>query len=527
MTALEGAVCVVGAGTMGGGIATVAALAGHPVLLVDAEPDRAELAVERIADELDRSVVRGRLGPADARATVARVRALPSLDALADAEPCVLAVEAVVEDLEIKRALFARLQAVLPDGCVLGTNTSSLSVTAIGGRLNRPEQLVGMHFFNPVPRMRLVEIVTGLATAPEVVAAATETARAWGKTPVQARSTPGFVVNRVARPFYSEALRLLDEQAATPAVLDAVLREAGGFRMGPFELTDLIGQDVNAAVTRSVWQATGNDPRYAPSVAQTELVEAGWWGRKTGRGFYDHSPDAEPPAPPETVPPTDPPTSVTVCGDVGALAPLLARTELAVRHVDGPGFVELSSGAALRLTDGLPATVTAARLGRPVVLLDRCLDPQGVRLLTATASDHAPAVAQTETAGLLAAADVRITVIDDAPGLVVARTVAMLVNEAFDLLHRGGATEDDIDLAMRLGTNYPVGPFEWARRWGHDVVVTVLDNLAAIFGDGRHRVGLLLRRRACAVDAWHPFLTGTAAAVHGAPGAVPQSPRWA
>ena len=206
-------------------------------------------------------------------------------------------IEAVAEDLAVKQALFADLEKVVAPDCVLATNTSSLSPTAIAAGLSHPGRLVGLHFFNPAPVMRLVEVVSGLATDPAVAAAVTRLAEDWGKQVVQASATPGFIVNRVARPFYAEALRLAEEQAASPATIDAVLTQAGGFRMGPFALMDLVGQDVNEAVTRSVWTAFGYDPRFAPSLLQRAMVEAGWLGRKTGRGWYRYGDDAPPPVP--------------------------------------------------------------------------------------------------------------------------------------------------------------------------------------------------------------------------------------
>ena len=216
------------------------------------------------------------------------------LDELAHVE-CV--IEAVAEDLAVKQALFADLELFVAPGCVLATNTSSLSPTAIAAGLSHPGRLVGLHFFNPAPVMRLVEVVSGLATDPAVAAAVTRLAEDWGKQVVQAAATPGFIVNRVARPFYAEALRLAEEQAASPATIDAVLTQAGGFRMGPFALMDLVGQDVNEAVTRSVWTAFCYDPRFAPSRLQRAMVEAGWLGRKTGRGWYHYGDDAPPPVP--------------------------------------------------------------------------------------------------------------------------------------------------------------------------------------------------------------------------------------
>jgi 3-hydroxybutyryl-CoA dehydrogenase len=201
-------------------------------------------------------------------------------------------VEAVVEDLAVKRRLFADLERLVSPDCVLASNSSSLSPTAMAAGLAHPGRLVGMHFFNPVPAMRLVEIISGLATDPAVADATAELAGAWGKTVVRSAATPGFIVNRIARPFYAEAWRLLEEHAAVPENIDAVVTAAGGFRMGPFALMDLIGHDVNEAVTRSVWAAFGYDPRFAPSLAQRALVDAGWLGRKAGRGVYPATPPA-------------------------------------------------------------------------------------------------------------------------------------------------------------------------------------------------------------------------------------------
>ncbi len=497
-TARQGPVCVVGSGTMGAGIAQIAAVAGHPVLLIDANLERAEKAVALIAEQLQREVSKDRLSKDDAAAATERIRSVHAIADLAKSPPCVLAIEAVVEGLDVKRSVLEQLEAVVTDSCLVATNTSSLSITRIGRGLRLSERFVGMHFFNPVPRMRLVEIVTGLATTPSTAATATSYANAWGKTTVQVCSTPGFIVNRVARPFYGEALRLLDERAASPATIDAVLRDAGGFRMGPFELTDLIGQDVNEKVTRTVWKATGNDPRYAPSVSQVSLIDAGWWGRKTGRGFFRYDPAGARRDTPAAVSPAVSLAEVVVRGDVGSIEPILRRSGLPLTRSEGPGFVELPGGAVMLSTDGSLATAVAAQLHRPVVLLvlDRCLDPDSVTRIAVAPSDAIGSVALAETAGLLAAAGITASVIDDAPGLIAARTVAMLVNEAFDGLHRGTASESDIDLAMRLGTNYPLGPFAWAERWGHASVVTILDNLAAVYGDGRYRVSPLLRRRA-------------------------------
>jgi 3-hydroxybutyryl-CoA dehydrogenase len=480
-------VAVIGAGTMGAGIAQVAAVAGHPVLVYDAVPGAAERAVASVRARVAASVAKGRLDldPARLRLDVAR-----ALDELAPAR-CV--VEAVVEDLAVKQALFADLEKVVTPGCVLATNTSSLSPTAIAATLSHPGRLVGMHFFNPAPVMRLVEVVSGLATRPEVAAAVTDLARSWGKQVVRAAATPGFIVNRVARPYYAEALRLAEEQAAGPATIDAVLTQAGGFRMGPFALMDLVGQDVNEAVTRSVWTAFGYDPRFAPSLLQRALVEAGWLGRKSGRGWYRYG-DGEPPPRPDAAPGRPVPFWVIEHGP-SPLRTLLGRGPAEVRAgADGDATVELPAGGRLVRCDGRPATALAAERGVPVVVVDRALDDATATGIAVAASDGCPAPVLDEAVGLLQGAGLTVYVIDDAPGLVVTRTVAMLVNGAADARHKGVASAADIDTAMRLGTNYPLGPLAWGQSWGPAAILAVLDALHAWYGEDRYRASALLRR---------------------------------
>jgi 3-hydroxybutyryl-CoA dehydrogenase len=278
---------VVGAGTMGAGIAEAAARAGCPVRLHDAFPAAVAKALERIERSLRRSVERGSLSEDEAEATLARLEPAETLDALSG---CDLVIEAAPEDRDLKVDLFRRLDAACPAPALLATNTSSLSVTAIGAVVADPGRVVGMHFFNPAPVMRLVEVVAGAGSREETVVAAEALAERMGKTPVRASDTPGFIVNRVARPFYGEALRLVGEGLAGVASVDETMRELG-FRMGPFELIDLIGVDVNLAVTRSVWEATFHEPRYRPHAIQQRLVDAGMLGRKTGRGFYGYDGD--------------------------------------------------------------------------------------------------------------------------------------------------------------------------------------------------------------------------------------------
>ena len=312
-------IAVVGFGTMGAGIGHLAAGAGHLVLAYDASEGVVDRGIEAVRIRLDRSVEKGRLTVEEAHAILNRITPCASLQDLA---PAWLVIEAVVEDFDAKRSVFAQLEEIVDDDCILATNTSSLSVTSLAAGLRRPERIVGMHFFYPAPVMPLVEVVSGLTTNPEVADTVFRTAQAWDKTPVHTSSTPGFIVNRVARPFYGEALRLLTEGAADVVTIDAVFREGGGFRMGPFELLDLIGIDVSLAVGESVYEATNFDPRFAPSPIQQELVRAGRFGRKTGQGFYSHEAGIET-AHPQTVPPQTRPQSLVAVGDLGMFEPLV------------------------------------------------------------------------------------------------------------------------------------------------------------------------------------------------------------
>ena len=274
---------VVGAGTMGAGIAESAALAGMSVTMVDVAEDALSRGRGTIEKDLDRRVKKGRLSGEDRGGILGRISTTTSLGDLAGAS---LVVEAVVENLELKKKIFADLEGVVEEGAILASNTSSLSVAGIAAGTEHPERVVGMHFFNPVPAMKLVEVVTGPSTAPEVVSRTEEIAEGLGKTPIRVSDTPGFVVNRVARPFYLEALRIV-EAGGEAREVDAALRDAG-FRMGPLELADLIGMDVNLAVSESLFERSYYQPRFRPSVLQRSMVEAGLLGRKSGRGFYDY-----------------------------------------------------------------------------------------------------------------------------------------------------------------------------------------------------------------------------------------------
>lgn len=493
---------VIGAGAMGAGIAQVAAQAGHPVYLYDNRPGAAAAAIDGIARQLGKLAEKGKLDAAQRDATLARLQAVESLEGLARSG---LIVEAIVENLAVKRELFQQLEQLCGEDCILTSNTSSISITSLAATLKRPERMLGMHFFNPAPLMALVEIVSGLASAPALAARLYETAKRWGKQPVHARSTPGFIVNRVARPFYAESLRLLQEGAADCATLDALMREAGGFRMGAFELTDLIGHDVNYAVTCSVFEAYYGDFRFQPSLIQKELVDAGRLGRKSGRGFYDYAEGAQRPAPVELHSGAEVETCV-VEGDLGPARALVSRLrEQGVQVIERPGSGLIRVGdAVLALTDGRLASQRARQDGIVnLVLFDLALDyARASRIGVAFAADSSYE-ARDQAVALLLRSGLAVSPLADIPGLAVMRTVSMLANEAADAVLQGVGNAGDIDLAMRAGVNYPLGPLAWADHIGLDHVLRVQENLLHSYNEERYRPSLLLRRQQATGSPFH------------------------
>jgi 3-hydroxybutyryl-CoA dehydrogenase len=500
---------VIGAGAMGAGIAQVAAQAGHRVLLADAQPGAVERALNRMAGDLRALVAKGKIAAADAEATIGRMRAAK----IEDFGECGLAIEAIVEDLDVKRELFARLESIVGERCILATNTSSLSVTAMAAGLAHPERVAGMHFFNPPTRMKLVEVVSGVETAPEVADSLFATAEAWGKKAAYAKSTPGFIVNRIARPFYGEAWRAYTEGAADPATIDAIARDCGGFPMGPFELMDLIGHDVNFAVTKSVFDATFGERRYAPSLVQQELIRAGRLGRKSGRGIYDYRAGAEKPAPAVEAG-AEPANRVIAVGSLGIATPIITRLERAgvdVVRVQGPreaqaasaGWLEIGP-ARLTMTDGRPATRRAMEDRQDhLVLFDLALDFATTPRLGVARADQCGGAAFRSVCATLGRAGFACSPLDDVAGLVVLRLIAMLVNEAADAVANGICSVDAIDVAMRFGVNYPRGPMEWSEQVGLAVFARALANLREHYGEERYRTSALIARKGYTGAGFH------------------------
>ncbi len=492
-------VAVVGAGTMGSGIAQIAAAAGHPVFLFDTVDGVVDKALTDLEERLHRSVERG-------RRTAAEVEEILTLIVgcrwLAECAPAALIVEAVVEDLEIKRRALAEIEKLAAPEAIIATNTSSLSVTAIAAGMANPGRFVGMHFFNPAPALPLVEIISGDATDSQVARRAAATVAAWGKVPVHCASTPGFIVNRVARPFYGEALRMAADTVADFATIDAVMTGSGGFPMGPFALMDLVGLDVNLAVSKSVFAQSFHDARFAPHVLQQSLVDAGRLGRKTGRGFYEYGKEATK-AEPNSMPAEAMPRNVEAHGDLGWAAGLVDRLVAAGVAVDpvpagGPGHL-IFDGVHLVPTDGRTATeIAAARsLGTGnIVVFDLVRDWSSVARVGLAVADQADRGTGERAAGLFQAIGAAVSRLDDSHGLVVMRTLAQLAAVAADTVGQGIAAASDVDTAMKLGTNYPAGPLEWADEIGVDQVAAVLSNLRAGFGEDRYRVPALMGRLA-------------------------------
>lgn len=496
---------VVGAGTMGAGIAQVAASAGHKVFLYDVTEGAAEQGVSRIQRGLEGLVKRGKIAEAQMNDIVGRVVPASSIEQLTSSG---LVIEAIVENLEAKQKLFTDLEVICGEEVILATNTSSISITAIGSALKRPERLVGMHFFNPAPILKLVEVVSGLASSPEILDRVTELSRIWGKHPVRARSTPGFIVNRVARPFYAEALRVLEEGAASVATIDAVLKECGGFRMGAFELMDLIGLDVNYAVTSSVFSAYYQDPRFLPSLLQKEYVDGGLLGRKTGRGFYEYG-GCEEESTVTTATADQTVKDIVVEGSMGQAEPLIdliADSGVRVQRQEGKegtGIIRVGN-AVLALTDGRLATQRALECGHDnLVILDLALDYSTATRLAIAPSDQCAEDAVRAVEALLQGTGRAVSRIDDIPGMIVMRTVCMLANEAADAVHLGVCDVSDCDTAMCSGVNYPKGPLAWADGLGLANVVKVLDNLATVYGLNRYRVSPLLQRKGMLGATFH------------------------
>jgi 3-hydroxybutyryl-CoA dehydrogenase len=470
---------VVGAGTMGAGIAQISCLGDFETRLHDPAPEALAGGEKRLRAALDKGAERERWSRERAQRAAGLLRVAPQLQDLAG---CDLVIEAAPEELALKQALFGQLADVCGQEAVLATNTSSLSVAAIAADIPDPQRVVGMHFFNPPALMKLVEVVAGPESSQAALRVVSDVAQRMGRTPVRAADEIGFLANRCARPFSLEALRLLGDRIADLETIDRICRVGGGFRMGPFELMDLVGVDVNFEVSKSFWEQSFHEPRWQPHPIQQRMVSAGRLGRKSGRGYYDYSQEPYRPEDPEPRPNADSEEMprIEVVGE-GALAEDLRGRARAGE--DAPRLVLLAEGSLGELDDA--GTSVGFHILGPL---------EDARLVELTAGDYTPQTARDDAEALFGALGLDVEWVADAPGLVLGRIVCQLVNEAAFALQREIGSAEDIDTAMRLGFNFPRGPLEWGDAIGLDHVLAVLDGLRDELGEERYRAAPLLRR---------------------------------
>jgi 3-hydroxybutyryl-CoA dehydrogenase len=511
MTAAPQTIGVVGAGTMGAGIAQLGTLSGARTLLHDPDEKALERALERIPQQLERGAEKGRWSAEDADG--ARERLEPAA-ALGDLAGCELIVEAAPEALGIKRELFGELSQIAPDA-VLASNTSSIPITSIAPAAADPARVVGMHFFNPAPLMRLVEVIAGLESSDEALAVARAAGEAMGKRVIDAADSPGFVVNRCNRPFGLEALKLLSEGAADVETIDRICRLGGGFRMGPFELSDLVGVDVGLEVAKSFYELSFGEPRWRPSPLQAKLVAAGHHGRKSGRGWYEYGDGGHRP---------DDPAAPDAGGGDGRLVVVAGDLPLAdeLRGLAaGAGWAVVEPAGAEGEVPWLAIDCGADEdepplQGAPLALLCvdgslHALDPGGgaVGFHALPPLDGGTLVELTRSATTTDGAAERaeaffrslgrhVAWVGDAPGLVLGRIVCQLVNEACFAVTEDVGSPEDVDDGMVLGLNHPRGPFAWLDAIGPTHALAVLDALRVELGEERYRAAPMLRRMAAA-----------------------------
>lgn len=480
---------IVGAGAMGQGIAQVALTGGLRVVLFDLDQAARQRAGEQIAARLDRLVEKQRMAADAASAAKAALTLVDGLDRMAQADAV---IEAVTEDAAIKRAIFDELEGLVGPDCLLASNTSSIPIARLAAGAKRPARVAGMHFFNPVPLMALVELVEAHETAPETLDALAALAHRMGRTPVRVKDTPGFLVNLGGRAYVTEALHILQEGVATPAQIDAVMRDCCGYRMGPFELMDLTGIDVNFPVTEIIHRGFFFDPRLRSTPDHRSLLDAGRLGRKSGTGFFSYQ-DGKPMAQPVD------------------LTTAASPPEKVVLLVDDPELTDLALAAGIEILaadDGESPIVTALPRGRDatqaafdtgvdagrLVAVDTEFDTS--KRLVVMVPPGADFDNLQTVAAWLAASGVAVTAIQDSPGFIAQRIQAMVGNLGCEIAQRGLASPADIDTAMKLGLNYPMGPLELVDEMGPGRVHDMLTRLQQITGDDRYRPSLWLRRRA-------------------------------
>jgi 3-hydroxybutyryl-CoA dehydrogenase len=523
---------VLGAGTMGAGIAQLAARSGARTLLYDPFPEALARGIASAEDGLRKEMLKGRLSEEEAAAASERLQPIEDMAALAD---CELVIEAAPERLELKHEMYAKLSEVVSERCVLATNTSSLLVTAIATGASHPERVVGMHFFNPAPLMRLLEVVAGVESSPEALALAHATGEAMGKTVIVAKDGPGFIVNRCNRPFGLEALRLLAEQISDVETIDRICRMEGGFRMGPFELMDLVGVDTGFEISKSFYAQSFGEPRWRPSMIAARYVAAGLYGRKSGRGYYDYGSGPHPlkhrpedPQPPQDAAPSHGEGVVVISGE-GVLADELreaadqAGYEVRSPHAPTGGVLPAlvldcdpapaRDAQAASFAGGQPDRrgAPAPQGGARALLCAKgslgALDAGGSAvgfhalpplarsgLVELTRSESSSPVAAARAERFFRALGKHVAWVGDAPGLVLGRIVCQVINESTFALGEGVGSARDIDTGMVLGLSHPRGPLEWADAIGLEHVLAVLLALCEEYREERYRPAPALRR---------------------------------
>ncbi|OYQ40132.1 3-hydroxyacyl-CoA dehydrogenase [Rhodoferax sp. TH121] len=485
---------IVGAGAMGRGIAQIAAQAGSTVWLFDLNPDAARAAREQLHAQWNTLVTKQRIQPADAETYLSRIHVASGLEDLA---PCELVVEAVVERKDAKTQLLQALEACTPASTVLASNTSSLSITALGATLQHPERLAGFHFFNPVPLMKVVEVIPGIKTASAVVQALQQYAKDLGHTPVLAQDTPGFIVNHAGRGYGTEALRIASEGVADFATIDRILRDQVGFKLGPFELMDLTGLDVSHPVMEAIYHQYYEEPRYRPSVITAQRLAGGLTGRKTGEGFYRYS-DGQ-----ATLPAEAPVPVVDEMPPVWLSPRASRRMELLMLLKNLGAKIETGqspSPAALTLVAPLGFDITTVAVVERLdpartVGIDMLLDDATTKRRV-LATNPATRTDMRDAAHALFARDGKaVSVVRDSGGFVTQRVVANIVNIATDMCQQGICSPRDLETAVTIGLGYPMGPLALGNLCGPTNVLEVLFNMQTVYGDTRYRPSPWLRRR--------------------------------
>ncbi|MGE8643433.1 3-hydroxyacyl-CoA dehydrogenase [Acinetobacter vivianii] len=482
-------IAVIGSGTMGIGIAQLAIMNGHSTVLYDLDREKTHQAVDGLHQTFAKLVEKGKITDEQAQQACSHLSIADGIDDLANVN---LVIEAVVEKLQVKQSLFQQLAAICNEHTIFATNTSSISVTAIAAGIPQPERVVGLHFFNPAPVMKLVEIVQGLKTPAGLCHELKTLMLNWKKIPVLTKSTPGFIVNRIARPFYAEAFRALQEQVTTYDQLDYALKQCGGFAMGPCELTDLIGQDVNFSVTQSVYEAFFYEPRYRPSLVQKELVDAGTWGRKSKQGFYHYDEKNQYATfQPQAITATAFQAHVQVKGAWSQLPELLIRLALNGGTENEENIIQMDD-IDLRLSQGESANLNY--ISRKTILMDWHHDFSKAQAVVLSHNQLCQADDLAKVEAFFAQYQMHVIWITDHPALLTLRTLVLLINEACEASLHGIASMEDIDNAMRYGVNYPKGPYQWMMQLGAQYVLQTLNNLYAIYGEEKYRASLYLKQ---------------------------------